>query len=207
MRSFRNWIWIFIALAALFLAFTFGMKFKWPTTQTTESSTILLEKIRTVAKLVTAEGQFAEIYEYKESFPLAKPFFDKKALIRVRATVSVGYDLSEVNLVPDEASKTIVISNLPTAEIISVEHDLDYYDITEGFFNQFSTEDYNTLNARAKEFVISKVRESTLMDAADEKRDELLEVIRFMAEQAGWKVLVIGEGALTPKSPEGDPLR
>jgi hypothetical protein len=201
MNTLRQWIWIFIAIAALFLAFTFGMKFKWPfQTQTTESSVVLLEKIRTVCKLVTAEGQFAEIYEYKESLPFAKPFFDKKALIRVKATVSVGYDLSEMNMVPDEKSKTIVISNLPPAEIIAVEHDLDYYDLTEGFFNQFSTEDYNKLNARAKEFIISQVHKSTLMDAADEKRNELLEIIRYMAEQAGWKVIIIGDNPVPPSS-------
>ena len=193
MRAFRQWIWIFIAIAALFLAFSFGMKFKWPQPEITESSVVLLEKIQTVCKLVTAEGQFAEIYEYKESLPFAKPFFDKKALIRVRATVSVGYDLSKINMVPDEKSHTLVISNLPPAEIISVEHDLDYYDLTEGFFNQFSTDDYNTINARAKEFVVSQVHKSSLMDAADEKRNELLEIIRYMAEQAGWEVLIVGD--------------
>src|SRR5688572_9147931 len=201
MNTLRQWIWIFIAIAALFLAFSFGMKFKWPfQAKTSESSVVLLEKIRTVCKLVTAEGQFAEIYEYKESLPFAKPFFDKKALIRVKATVSVGYDLSEINMVPDEKSQTIVISNLPSAEIIAVEHDLDYYDLTEGFFNQFSTEDYNKMNARAKEFIVSQVHKSPLMDAADEKRDELLEVIRYMVEQAGWQVVVIGgEGTQVDK--------
>lgn len=193
MKAFRQWIWIFLALAALFIAFSFGMKLKWPETKKTESSVVLLEKIRTVCKLVTAEGQFAEIYEYKESLPFAKPFFDKKALIRVRATVSVGYDLSELKMVPDEKSRTLVISNIPPAEIISVEHDLDYYDITEGFFNQFSTDDYNKLNARAKEFVVSQVHKSTLMEAADGKRDELLGIIRYMVEQAGWSVVIIGD--------------
>src|SRR5688572_22114519 len=200
MATFRQWIWIFIALAALFLAFSFGMKLKWPETKKTESSVVLLEKIRTVCKLVTAEGQFAEIYEYNESLPFAKPFFDKKALIRVRATVSVGYDLSELKMEPDEKSHTLVISNLPPVEIIAVEHDLDYYDLTEGFFNQFSTDDYNKMNARAKEFIVSQVHKSTLMSAADEKRDELLEVIRYMVEQAGWQVVVIGgEGTQVDK--------
>ena len=193
MGSIFRWIWIIIALAALYLVFSFGMKLNWPQKKTTESSVVLLEKIRTVCKLVTAEGQFAEIYEYKESLPFARPFFDKKALVRVRATVSVGYDLSEINMVPDEKSHTLVISNLPRAEIIAVEHDLDYYDITEGFFNQFSTEDYNKVNARAKEFVVSQVHKSSLMEAADEKRNELLEIIRYMVEQAGWKVIIVGD--------------
>ena len=199
MRNLRQWIWIGIAITALVFAFTFGMKFRWPKAETSESSVVLLEKIRTVTKLVTAEGQFAEIYEFKESFPFAKPFFDKKALIRVKATVSVGYDLSKINFVPDEKSRTIVISNLPPAEIIAVEHDLDYYDLTEGFFNQFSTEDYNKINSRAKEFVVSQVHKSPLMKAADEKKEELLDIIRYMAEQAGWKVIIVGS---VPKSGE-----
>lgn len=193
MRSLRQWIWVAIAIAALFLAFWFGGKIKWPQPKVSESSVVLLEKIRTVCKLVTAQGEFAEIYEYKESFPFESPLFSKKALMRVRATVSVGYDLSEINMQPDEKSHTLVISNLPPAEIIAVEHDLDYYDLTEGLFNRFSTEDYNTMNANAKEFIVSQVHKSTLMEAADEKRDELLEVIRYMVEQAGWKMLIVGD--------------
>jgi hypothetical protein len=192
MGALRSWIWILIAMGALALAFWFGGKLKWPEPKTSESSIVLLEKVRTVCKLVTAEGQFAEIYEHKESFPFDIPLFSKKALIRVRATVSVGYDLSKINLQPDEKSHTLVISGIPEAEIIAVEHDLDYYDLTEGLFNTFSTSDYNKLNARAKDFIISQVHKSSLMQAADDKRNEMIDVIRFMVEQAGWKLLVIG---------------
>ena len=193
MGAVRNWIWIIIALMALAMAFWFGTKLKWPEPKVTESSIVLLEKVRTVCKLVTAEGQFAEIYEHKESFPFDIPLFSKKALIRVRAKVSVGYDLSKIIMEPDEKSHTLVISNIPPAEIISVEHDLDYYDLTEGLFNTFSTEDYNSINAKAKEFIVSQVHKSTLMTAADEKKAELIEVIRYMVEQAGWKVMIIGD--------------
>ena len=203
MQVLRQWIWILIALAALFLAFSFGMKLRWPKAEVSESSVVLLEKIRTVCKLVTAEGQFAEIYEYNESMGFAKPLFDKKALIRVKATVSVGYDLSKINLQPDEKSHTLVISNLPPAEIISVEHDLDYYDLTEGFFNQFTTDDYNKINANAKEFIVAQVHKSSLMKAADDKRNELIEIIRYMTEMAGWKVLIINDPAATATESKG----
>src|SRR5690242_5414123 len=188
MKGIRAWIWIIIAAGALFLAFWLGSKISLPKPKTAESSVVLLEKIRTVCKLVTAEGQFSEIYEYKESFPFDISFFTKKALIRVKATVSVGYDLSKIKIDTDEKNHTLTISGLPPAEILSVDHDLDYYDLTEGFFNKFSTEDYNKLNARAKEFIISQVQKSSLMQAADKKRDELLDVMRYMAEEAGWKV-------------------
>jgi len=203
MSSLRQWIWVLIALGFLFLAFWLGSKFRWPEPKVTESSVVLLEKIKTVCKLVTAEGQFAEIYEHKESYPFDIPLFSKKALIRVRATVSVGYDLSEVKMEPDEKSHTLVISGIPPAEIIAVEHDLDYYDLTEGLFNTFSTDDYNNINARAKEFIISQVHKSSLMQAADDKRAQLLDVIRYMVEQAGWKVIIIGGEAKGEKG-EGE---
>jgi hypothetical protein len=191
MKGLRAWIWILIAIASLVLAFWFGTKIHLPRPRTDESSVVLLEKIRTVCKLVTAEGQFAEIYEYKESYPFDIPLFTKKALVRVRATVSVGYDLAKMKISVDEKSHSLVISDLPSAEILSVDHDLDYYDLTEGFFNKFSTEDYNTMNSRAKEFIVSQVKNSSLMQAADKKRDDMIQVMRYMAEQAGWKVMVV----------------
>ncbi len=202
MSKLRQGGWMIIAIAALFLSFWWGMKFKWPEPKVSESSVVLLEKIRTVCKLVTAEGQFSEIYEYKESYPFDIPLFSSKALIRVKATVSVGYDLSKLEMVPDQKSHTLVISGLPPAEIISVEHDLDYYDLSEGLFNPFSADDYNTINSRAKEFIVSQVHKTSLMQAADDKRDELLDVIRFMVEQAGWKVLIIGADPVIKKDSE-----
>lgn len=191
MKGLRAWIWVFIAAAALFLAFKLGSKFHLPQPKTTEDSVVLLEKIRTVCKLVTAEGEFSEIYSYKESYPVDFSPFTKKALIRVKAKVSVGYDLSKIKLEPDIKNHTLIISGMPPAEILSVDHDLDYYDLTEGFFNRFSKDDYNKMNINAKEFITSQVHKSSLMDAADKKRDELIEVIRFMAESSGWKVSIV----------------
>jgi hypothetical protein len=197
MRAIRSWIWIIIAAGTLFLAFWLGSKFSLPKPKTSESSVVLLEKIRTVCKLVTAEGQFSEIYEYKESFPFDISFFTKKALIRVKATVSVGYDLSKIQMDTDEKNHILTISGIPPAEILSVDHDLDYYDLSEGLFNKFSTEDYNKLNTRAKEFIISQVQKSTLMQAADKKRDELLDVMRYMVEEAGWKMMILQDLPVT----------
>ncbi|MEP6793622.1 MAG: DUF4230 domain-containing protein [Saprospiraceae bacterium] len=198
MKGLRSWIWIIIAVAALFLAFKLGSRFSLPKTKTTQDSVVLLEKIRTVCKLVTAEGEFSEIYSYKESKWFDVSFLNKKALIRVKAKVSVGYDLSKIKVEPDEKNHTLVISGMPPAEILSVDHDLDYYDVSEGFFNSFSTADYNKINANAKDYIIAQVQKSSLMEAADKKRDELLEVIRFMAESAGWNVTVIDEKRKSP---------
>jgi len=155
---------------------------------TQENATVLLEKIKTVAKLVTVEGYFSEVYDYKDYWQYDLPFLRKKALLRVKATVSVGYDLGQmkVEVRPDE--QRIFISNLPDPQIIAIDHTLDYYDISEGAFNSFSETDYNRLNQNAKSFIRSKAEQSDLMLRAEQQGVDLLEVIEFMAENAGWEV-------------------
>jgi hypothetical protein len=155
-----------------------------------ESGVVLLERIKQVAKLVTVEGYFSEIYDYQDYYGYDLSLFRKKALVRVKAKVSVGYDLEKMKITAMPETKTIRLSGIPPAEILSIEHDLDYYDVQEGFFNEFSTEDYNKLNANAKEFIRKKAMESDLTKTATTQRNTLLETMKFMAESAGWKLEV-----------------
>jgi len=162
-----------------------------------EKAEVLLERVKTVAKLVTVEGYFSEIYNYKDYWGYDWPIFRKKALMRVKAKVSIGYDLGKMKIDAIEEQRKIVLSNLPKAEIISIEHDIDYYDLSQGAFNSFSEEDYNKLNKDAKEYIRAKVQESELFDQAEEQGNEMIELIRFMTESAGWTVEVRGRN-LTP---------
>ena len=152
----------------------------------TENGVVLLERIKQVAKLVTVEGFFSEIYDYQDYYGYDLSFFRKKALIRVKAKVSVGYDLEKMHITASPETKTIRLSGIPPAEILSIEHDLDYYDVQEGLFNEFSPEDYNKLNANAKEFIRKKALESDLYKTAATQRNSLLETMKFMVESTGW---------------------
>ncbi len=156
--------------------------------QVEESAEVLLEKIKTVAKLVTVEGYFSEIYDYKDYYYYDLPFFRKKALLRVKAKVSVGYDLGQMRIDAYPERRLIVISNIPDPTIISIDHDLDYYDISEGTFNAFNEEDYDRINRNAKQFIEAKALESDLIERAEEQGNRILEVIEFMATNAGWRV-------------------
>ncbi len=151
-----------------------------------EKSQVLLEKIKTVAKLVTVEGHFSEIYDYQDYWKYDISPLRKKALVRIKAKVSVGYDLTQMKIesFPDE--KTIAISNLPDPSIISIDHDLDYYDITQGSFNSFTKADYNTINKNAKDIIRKNAEESDLFLTAEEQSNQLLDIIQFMVEGAGW---------------------
>ncbi|MDX1910152.1 MAG: DUF4230 domain-containing protein, partial [Saprospiraceae bacterium] len=66
-----------------------------------EDASVLLEKIQTVAKLSTVEGTFSEIYNYSEYQGYFTFFWDKKVLVRVRATVSAGYNLERLQVEAD----------------------------------------------------------------------------------------------------------
>lgn len=152
-----------------------------------EQATVLLEKIQEVKKLVTVEGQFSEIYNYSEYQGYFSFLWDKKVLVRVQAKVSAGFDLEKMNFTADPATKTIRISALPEAQILSIDHSLDYYDISEGIFTAFSPDDYNKINARAKDLIRDAAAKSNLLTAAREQGAKTMDLIKFMVESAGWR--------------------
>ncbi len=160
--------------------------------KTQESSDVILERIKKVAKLITVEGYFSEVYNYKDYWGYDWPFLRKKALVRVRAKVSVGYDLNQLKIEALPESKTIVVSNMPNPEILSIDHDLDYYDLSEGTFNAFSEADYNKINTNAKKMIEQKAQESDLLETAATEGNQALELMKFIAESAGWKFKVTG---------------
>lgn len=152
-----------------------------------ESATVLLERIQKVSKLTTVEGYFSELYENKtfQYFDLSP--FQKKVIVRVQAKVSVGYDLEKLNIDIDGLSKTIYVNALPEPQILSIDHTLDYYDISEGLFTSFSEADYNKIQTDAKELIRKKASASTLLTEASEQGNDFMDMIRLFAETAGWQ--------------------
>ncbi len=183
-------------LLLILIAFLVGGWLSWKYfnsgPKSVEDSTVLLEKIQAVAKLSTVEGTFSEIYNYSEYQGYFTFFWDKKILVRVRATVSAGYDLERLHIEADPLTKTIHISAMPKPEILSIDHSLDYYDISEGLFSSFSPEDYTRINQRAKDLIRDSAQKSRLLEEADVQGAKMLDLMRFMIEGAGWKLQVGG---------------
>ena len=181
---------LIIGLIAIVLLVFFGTRYWYTKNSITveEESEILLERINTVTKLITIEGEFSEIYDYKDYWKYDLSPFRKKALVRINGKVSVGHNLNNINIEAFPEQKRILISNVPGSEILSVDHKISYYDITQGTFNSFSPKDYNKINENAKALIRKKAEESILMKTAEDQGVQLLEMIRFMSEQMGWKV-------------------
>ena len=149
---------------------------------------VLLDRVEKVMKLVTVEGSFSEIYDYKHHVVADIWPFRKKALVRVNAKVLVGYDFERVNIQLDHDQRTIRITNLPPPEILSIEHDMDYYNFENGLFNMITNKDITEMGFEAKEFIAEKAAESDLFAQAEEQRKELFEILSLAIEASGWQL-------------------
>lgn len=157
-------------------------------TRETESSQVMLEKISKVFKLVAVEAQVSEIYDYKQYRYWDINLLRKKALVRVAAKVSLGYDFDDVEFVVDEENRIITMKNFPEAEILSIEHDVDYFDMEEGLFNSFSGDDLTELNRRAKQYAVDMIEKSELYKQADEQKSQILEMLAEIFSLSGWEL-------------------
>ncbi|WP_127022262.1 DUF4230 domain-containing protein [Flagellimonas beolgyonensis] len=157
---------------------------------TLQQSTVLLEKIRSVYKLVSVEGDFAEIYHYENTKDSFMSLFrsKKKALIVIKAKAHIGYDLNKLELKADNENRKIILSRFPQPEVLSIEPDLQFYDIKNGIFNSFSPTDLTQLNQEAKEHIKNKIPESGLMETARKEALQAVFVVEKIVETIGWKL-------------------
>jgi|JI7StandDraft_1071085.scaffolds.fasta_scaffold00998_6 hypothetical protein len=162
-------------------------------TQQAENTTIILDKIKTVTKLISVEGQFSELYSYKESYEYDFfNLFSKKILLRVNAKVSVGYDFEKVNMSIDSLTKTVTLNELPVPEILSIDHNLDYYDISEGTFNSFTPQELTNINKKAKDFIASKAKTTQILQKAEDQKQDYIKMMEMALKSGGWKLVIKG---------------
>lgn len=157
---------------------------------TNTQSVILMEKMRKVWKLITVEGEFAEIYHYentKERF-LNMVSSKKRAILLINAKAHVGFDLSKIKMEANNEKKTIKLTEFPKPKVLSLETDLKYYDKKDGLFNKFDSSDLTEVNTKAKEHVMSKIPESGLLDTAKSEALEAVLLIQNIVETIGWSL-------------------
>lgn len=159
-----------------------------------ESSALILEQVKNVGKLVVTEGNFSQVYTFKDS---RKFYFDvlsarKKALIVVNTKATVAYDLSKLKLELDQENKTVTITHIPEEEI-SIYPDIRYYDVTQDYLNQFEAEDYNKIKSRITNSIREKVEKSSLKSNAQNRLISELQKIYILTSSLGWTLEYKGE--------------
>lgn len=153
------------------------------------AASVLLEKINTICKLATVQGSFKEIVNYQDSKRFFKLFpFEKKAIVLVDAIAHVGFDLNKMEIRVEQEKRRIYIEHFPEPEVISIDTNIQYYDVQETGFNKFSTQTYTELNQLAKETIIEKIDESNLASLARQQAIEALDLVEYLAQSMGWNL-------------------
>ena len=187
--SNRNFPYILGLLATLVLGIFIAKWWYADRRETRQEATVLMEQVKAVSKLVTTEGYFSEILSETDT----KLFYGfpstKKVLIKVKARVSAGFDLSNMKIDADATTKTLRLSNIPPPNIISIEPEISFYDIDNGVFNQFSPEDYTRLNKKAVEVIREQALKSAFMQTVNEQGSKNFEALRLLTTSLGWQLV------------------
>ena len=186
---FDSFLGLVLGAISMYWVYTyFGKKKKKEITE--HQSTVLLDKIRSVCKLVSVEGDFAEIYRYEniKAHFMSLVSSKKKALLVINAKAHIGYDLKKVEIRADTINKRIILTNFPEPEVLSIEPDIQFYDIQSGMFNYFSSDDLTLLNKEAKDHIRAKIPESGLIETAKNEALQAVLLIEKIVETIGWKL-------------------
>ena len=174
------------------LAYAVFARFQWvgKKKKVSHQAVVLKEKIRQVCKLISVEGDFAEIYHYES---VKDKFFDillgkKKALILIDAKAHVGFNLSKLVIEADEKTKTLKLLQFPQPELLTIETDFKYYDKKEGWLNPFTSADLNEINKEAKQYIIDKIPQSGLINEARKEALNTIQLAESLAAAIGWKM-------------------
>lgn len=199
----KNFLFGAVLVILLVFAYKFYQDRNTERDQLEESSSLIQEQIKNVGKLVVTEGTFSQVYSFNDS---KKFYFDvlsarKKALIIVNAKASVAYDLSKMEVEVDEENKRVIIKHIPEEEI-SINPDIQYYDVTQDYLNQFTASDYNKIKERINASLQKKVDNSTLKSNARNRLISELQKIYILTNTLGWTLEYNNEKFSTPNELE-----
>jgi hypothetical protein len=161
---------------------------KFVKNKTEEQSVVLLQKIRNVSKMITVEGDFSEIMHFedvKDVF-LSLVTSRKKAIVLANAKVLIGFDMKKIKLSSNPEKKKLILEHFPSPEIVSIETDIQYYDVSNGLFNKFAANDLSELNKKVKQNIESKIPDSELLYSAKNKALDTVKMIEQLVSTFGW---------------------
>ena len=180
-----------ILLVLVILGVIFGLRYfeskQEERDQLEESTSLIQKQIRNVGKLVVTEGSFSQVYSFKDSKRFYLDVFSarKKALIVVNAEVTIAYDLSKLKTEVDPKTKTVTITYIPDEEI-SINPNIQYYDVTQDYLNQFEAADYNKIQKRIEKSLMEKIEKSSLKSNAKNRLVSELQKIYILTNSMGW---------------------
>jgi hypothetical protein len=160
--------------------------------RTTVTHDLVVDRMRTVAKLVSSETTLRDVVIYQNT----RFGSTKRTLVVVTGRLLAGINLeSNPSVRIDNATKRIAIE-LPPAELLGVELlDLKTYDESAGLWNPFTPADRDSVQHQVRAQLIKAGNETELLEHANRSAVELL---RTLLAQDGYQVDVTIRGRPKP---------
>jgi hypothetical protein len=145
--------------------------FTHPVGSTTVTQSVVVERMREVARLVTSETTLRDVVLYRNS----RLGSTKRSLVVVTGRILTGFDLdrgTEVRV--DESSRRIHLT-LPPAAVLGVDiTELKTYDEERGLWNPFRPADRDSIFQYARRQLVATAGELALAHHAEESARRLL---------------------------------
>lgn len=176
-----------ILVLAMYYLFSKKSFFK---SKSKEHSIVLLEKIRSVSKLITIEGDFNEVMHFSDvkNSLLNMVSSKKKAIVLANAKVFIGFDMKKIVFEANPDKKLIKVVSFPEPEVLSMETEIEFYDVQNGLFNKFDAEELTELNKKVKQNIAEKIPDSPLLRSAQTKALETINIMEQMVTTFGWQL-------------------
>ena len=142
--------------------------------QTNITHSLVIEKVQSVAKLVSSETTLRDVIVYENTWYGST----KRSLVVVTGKLLAGINLergSDVKI--DEAAKKIKIS-LPSAGMLAVDiTEMKTYDEQRGLWNAFAPADRDKIFQQARQQIEESGKQGKLLEHANQSAKQLLETM------------------------------
>jgi hypothetical protein len=135
---------------------------------------VVIQQIRTVAKLVSSEATVRDVVVYENTWYGST----KRSLVVVTGRLLAGIDLHDnPDVTIDHASRKITI-RIPHAKLLAVEiTDMHTYDERGGLWNPFTREDRDAIQRQARTQLTAAGNQLELLRHANESAVQLLQML------------------------------
>ncbi|HRB92016.1 MAG TPA: DUF4230 domain-containing protein, partial [Chitinophagales bacterium] len=81
---------------------------------------------------------------------------------------------------------------MPKPQILSIDTDIKFNNLSSGWFTSFSEAELSKLNQLGKEKIREKALNAELIKQAEEQRADMFDLLFYMAKQNGYKIIIEG---------------
>ncbi|SEG37695.1 DUF4230 domain-containing protein [Algoriphagus boritolerans] len=184
----------FLIALILFVGFWFFYQGKQEREELRASSELIQKQVNQVGKLIVTEGYYSKVFTFKNSQNLFLNLWtsDKKALVVVNAKATVEYDLRQLEVEIDQENKTLILKKIPDP-VLNIYPDIEYYDVTQDYFNSFEAKDYNKIKNSVSAQIRAQIEKSDLMENSRERLMVELTNLLVLTKSMEWTLMYQGE--------------